>query len=156
MECRCPTCLREEDRHADRVVVRVEGGQRSAPAPRFAAEWAVLRDAMGAGDGVVGPCPACQMPMLGGQARRWTLTLPDTQVTLDGDALSGPEGPLTIPQLDARVQAALPRESLPVRIFQTGLFAWLVVPLILWVCAFFCFSAFLCIGVPQGAEFMPR
>lgn len=133
-----------------------EGGQRGPGSPRVAFEWAILREAIHAGDGVVGPCPACQMPMLGGTGRTWTLTLASGDITLRGDELYRGSGAVTVEEVDALVEAERPTQSLFVRVFQTGLFAWLVVPFILWVCAFFCFSAFLCIGVPQGAEFMPR
>lgn len=133
-----------------------EGGQRQPPEPRFVAEWEAVKAALADEQGFAGPCAACGMPMVGAPGGSWTIQLPSGSLTIADGQFTGPQGVVDLATAEAMVEAARPSPSLALRVFQTGLFAWLVVPLILWVCAFMCFSAFLCIGVPQGAEFMPR
>lgn len=157
MHTRCPTCLRTE-RHLDgQVEVLVVGGQRQPEPPQWLAEWRVLRESLDAGIGVAGPCGACGMPMLAdGAAESWTLALPDGEVILEAGVLRAAGEEITVDAVEARVQAASPKPSLAETLYHTAMFSWLIVPVILWFVAFSCFSAFLCIGVPQGAEFMPR
>lgn len=159
MQTRCPTCLREETHHDGQVTVVHEGGQRAAPKPTGLAEWAIVRASLDGGPAIFGPCAACGMPMTkdAGESSTWTIHLPDGELQISEGALSGPSGPLSSSQAQTWVETSLKVEkSLALALYQGAMFSWLIVPFLIWISAMICFGMFLCIGVPQGAEFMPR
>jgi hypothetical protein len=158
MQTRCPTCLRAETIEDGVSTVLVEGGLRRSAEPDGLASWRILRAALEGGPSVVGACAACELPVVGdGEAIGWTITLPSGAVTVAGGAVTGPSGALTVDEAAALIEGALVTPPTLARtLYEGAMFSWLVVPFLVWIGAMFCFAGFLCIGVPHGAEFMPR
>lgn len=99
----CPTCLRRERVDGDQRVVEQPGGARAPAEHPTLAAWRLLLDHRhGRRGAVVGPCPACGMPMFTDADHPsvpWTLETPDGPVVVD-------DGDLDEAGLTARLEQA--------------------------------------------------
>ena len=159
MQVTCSTCLRCEERTTEGVTVLDEGGQRRPATPVELSAWQVLREIAARGQVCAGPCEACGMPLHTeqGSAEPWTFELPNGALVIHGPEITLGDSAVSADRAESMIREAFERPaSLAQRLFEGAMVTWLVVPFLIWICAMFCFGAFLCIGVPQGAEFMPR
>lgn len=139
------------------TTVVAPGGHRRPAEPEGIASWRIVRAAIEGGPAVIGPCPACGLPMIGdpGPSATWTIALPDGVITIADGLITGPSGPLSLDEAEQAIESALEdTKSLGKTAYQTAMFSWIIVWFMVWLMALSCFSLFLCVGVPHGAEFM--
>jgi hypothetical protein len=113
---RCPSCHREERvRDGVREVVTEGGQRRPAGSPQVAALEILLASMGGALPPVVGTCPACGQPLVGGEPRAaYAIPVPGGAITLGADgSLTGPAGPLVADAARDLVRRAWPEEHTP-------------------------------------------
>lgn len=99
------------------------------------------------------------MPMQAtdGAPEPWSFELDNGPIIVTGNEIRHGDRAVSADTAEAMLRGAFERPApLGQRVFEGAMVTWLVVPFLIWICAMFCFGAFLCIGVPQGAEFMPR
>ncbi|MCO4744261.1 MAG: hypothetical protein KC912_05695 [Proteobacteria bacterium] len=158
MQTRCPTCFRAESIEDGVTTVTVEGGLRRSAEPEGLASWRIVRRALEGGPAVVGRCSVCALPLHGdGPAIAWTIALPSGDLKIADGKIAGKDGAVAIDDAEALIEAALVTPPTLARtLYEGAMFSWLIVPFFIWISAMFCFAGFLCIGVPHGAEFMPR
>lgn len=120
----------------------VEGGQRRpAGTPQLAAWRAIAASLRGETGPVAGRCPACGQPMTADRAAPpfpWTLPLPEGELRIEGDAITGPAGPLDLAAAHRLAEAAF-REPLEAgqTAFGAVLLSAMTLPMLLWATALF-------------------
>jgi len=111
-------------------VVRLPGGHRHPAAHPVLAAWETVRRALEDPQmQVVGRCPACDQPLVsssgGATPFTWTFDLPSGLLVVEGDAICGPEGPMSLEDADRWLRTQLPTAPEP----GAGTFAFTTVTL---------------------------
>ena len=136
----CLSCLRAEDWSGEQRTVVVEGGRRKpAEHPQLAAWNTVKASLRGEIGPVVGPCPACDQPLVADgdlPAHPWTVELPDGPVQVHSAD--------QIPALEPKLKAAFAEKIRPVEaVFGGAVLTAMTAPVLLWATAFFIVMWFL-------------